>query len=95
VSKADELRALLERVEKKFGPDRDLDSDIAEALGASICRVTKLGLTGRTRGGFRAFWPSTKTPRGAPIPYYTKDRHKAAALLRALISQTEDTARGG
>lgn len=80
----DKIGKCFERLEKGFGRDRDLDWDIAEALGGSIRRVTSLGLNGRTPGTYRVFWPHTDPfGRGAQIPYYTKHRDKAKAKLAA------------
>ncbi len=83
------LLALAKRVEEGSGPDRDMDWDIAEALGASIRRVTGLGLNGRTPGSMRAFWPhKPNIGRGSEIPRYTKNRTKAAAHLRIVAAST-------
>lgn len=78
---------LAERVERAGKTDRDLDWDVAVALGGQIRKVTGLGLSGRTPGRNRVFWPWTETRNGSAIPYYTKDgciRAKTAATLRAL-----------
>lgn len=83
------IEAVLARIDKRTGPDRDLDWDIAEALGANIRRVSRLGLNGRSPGSYRAFWPkSDPSGRGSDIPYYTKDRAKAKAKLRAALESS-------
>ncbi|WP_411033372.1 hypothetical protein [Shinella sp. BYT-45] len=83
---SNQIEAVLARIERSKGTDRDLDWDIAEALGASIRRVSRLGLNGRSAGSYRAFWPdSDPFGHGSAIPYYTKDREKAKAKLRAAM----------
>jgi len=88
-----ELRELIERVEKRTGRDRDLDMEIAEALGGSVRRVSRLGLNGRSPGSYRVFWPHSDCwGPGHVIPYYTKDdrsRQRAVALLRAKAQESE------
>ncbi|KNY11868.1 hypothetical protein AKG11_32735 [Shinella sp. SUS2] len=82
------IESVLARLEKGSGPDRDLDWDIAEALGASIRRVGRLGLNGRSPGSWRAFFPKSDPRKGSAIPYYTKDREKAKAKLRTALTTT-------
>ena len=89
-----DLPALLARVEAATKANRDLDHDIAEALGGQIRRVSRLGLSGRTPGSMRVFWPHTASSRyhavGHVIPYYTKTevgRNKYATLLRSMIEE--------
>lgn len=90
------IESLLARIDQRKLPDRDLDWDIAEALGASIRRVSRLGLNGRSPGSYRAFWPkSDPFGRGSTIPYYTKDREKAKAKLRAALSEHAETNTAG
>lgn len=90
------MQSVIERLEKRDGPDRDLDQDVAEALGASVRRVSKLGLNGRTPGSYRAFWQRADPfGPGSAIPYYTKDRARAKAkLLKALEALSEEEERG-
>ena len=85
-----ELVALRERVAGLTGADRDLDEDIATALGGIVRRVTRIGLNGRTPGSYRVFWPGRDNGgRGSAIPYYTKSeasRARAIQRLTALIN---------
>lgn len=81
---------VLTRLDKGFGPDRDLDWDIAEALGGMVRRVSRLGLNGRSPGSWRVFWSVDKTNgKGSVIPYYTKHRDKAKDKLRKVLEQSE------
>lgn len=82
-----QIAELIKRVERARRTDRDLDQDVATALGASIRRVTRLGLNGRTPGSYRAFFPYSDPRKGSAIPYYTKterSRARAVALLRSM-----------
>lgn len=81
----------IRRLEKCAGRDRDLDEEIAEALGGSVRRVSRLGLNGRSPGSFRVFWPGTTSKTGSAIPYYTKDeKTRARAMARLRAALTED-----
>lgn len=84
---ANTLGELLVRVEAATGPDGMLDRQIALALGWRERRVTKLGLNGRTTGGYRWFEPDY--PHARRLPRFTGPRKRAATLqaLRALQSQ--------
>lgn len=88
-----DLLSLAARVEALTGPDRDLDWEIAEARGGQIRRVSRLGLSGRSPGSYRVFWPTTRVPGpGNSIPTYTKTpetRKRAAAALRAKAAQQQ------
>ena|SRR5690242_1913340 len=77
------IDAVIARLRKGSGPDRDLDWDIAEALGGAVRRVSGLGLNGRTPGQWRVFWPGKEGTKGSQIPYYTKHRDRAIAKLKA------------
>lgn len=80
-----QVEAIIARVKQADGTDRDLDWDIAEALGGNVRRVSGLGLSGRTAGSNRVFWPHTTSRNGSAIPYYTKDRKKAVAKLETAL----------
>jgi hypothetical protein len=87
------LIALAERVEGRSKPDRDLDYEVAEALGGQVRRVSRIGLSGRSPGSWRVFWPPSNAHGvGSAIPYYTRtdaSRTRAASRLRALSKDTE------
>lgn len=79
------IAAVLARLDKGFGPDRDLDWDIAEALGGHVRRVSRIGLNGRSPGSWRVFWNDKTNGKGSVIPYYTKHRDKTKAKLSKLL----------
>lgn len=84
----DNITHVIKRVQMSDGVDRDLDWDIAEALGGNVRRVSRLGLSGRTPGSNRVFWPGkVDNNKGSAIPAYTKDRTKALAKLKAALAR--------
>lgn len=85
----DRIIDVLARLDKGFGPDRDLDWDIAEALGGMVRRVSRLGLNGRSPGSWRVFWGDNTSGKGSVIPYYTKHRDKTKAKLMALLETSK------
>lgn len=89
------IDAVIARLRKGFGPDRDLDWDIVEALGGTVRRVSSLGLNGRTPGQWRAFWPGrSDNAKGSQIPYYTNHRDRAIAKLEAMRRAPPPAERG-
>ena len=87
-----ELAKLIEDIEKATGPDWRLDEQVIEALGGHIRRVSRLGLTGRTPGSYRAFFDHSHPIKGSAIPKYTKtpeSRQRIIKRLRALDKERQ------
>ena len=85
------LSELLERVKTASGADRELDAEVARALGWRERRVTRLGLRGRTPGSYRWFSPDEQwgDKGSATPPRLTgpRGRQRTITLLEAKIAE--------
>ena len=89
------LMALAERAEKATGPDRALSEKAHEALGWRERLVTRLGLSGRTKGSYMWFTPADgwrKPRRNLPCLSGPLVRKRVAAALRAHAATNEGSA---